>query len=62
MPPREKKMATQKIKAQHLDICDKCGSVMITRLIAEKNGSVKTTMRLARIKQCVVCRHWISLE
>jgi len=63
MDPREKKpMATQKVHAKGLHICKKCGSVMITRIISEKNGSSKKiTAKFIKIQQCIVCRFWREL-
>ncbi|MHA1293981.1 MAG: hypothetical protein ACTSQJ_15100 [Promethearchaeota archaeon] len=54
-------MAVPKTKQQKLLVCEKCGSLMITRLIAQKNGEKNKIAKLVKIQQCIVCRHWKPL-
>jgi hypothetical protein len=61
MDDRKRKMATQKAKQKALTFCKKCGSVMIQRMIAEKNGSKKSPAKFIKIYQCIVCRHWAPI-
>ena len=46
----------QKVKGKGLYICEKCGNVMITRII--KRAANPSGSELEKILQCVVCRHW----
>lgn len=48
-------MASQTTQ-QEIHYCAKCGGLMISRMIAEKNGSEKPI--LIKILQCKVCRYW----
>ena len=48
----------QKLTAKGLLICDKCGSVMITRKLATKNSD---KVKFIQINQCVVCRHYTKI-
>ncbi len=50
-------MATQKAQVKDLYICSKCGSTMISRMLAQKNGGTGRP-KLVKILQCKVCRHW----
>ncbi|MHA1874823.1 MAG: hypothetical protein ACTSUC_00080 [Promethearchaeota archaeon] len=50
----------QKVKAQVLHICEKCGNVMVTRVIRrELDFNIKN---LEQIQQCVVCKYWKSVS
>ncbi|MEJ2250843.1 MAG: hypothetical protein P8Y70_20315 [Candidatus Lokiarchaeota archaeon] len=51
-------MAAQESKATTVNICDKCGSEMIQRVISLRDGD---TVRHKKILQCKICRHWISI-
>ncbi|MFX0010214.1 MAG: hypothetical protein ACFE9R_07865 [Candidatus Hermodarchaeota archaeon] len=45
---------------ESLKICEKCGNVMANRILRRDiNGN---SGKLERILQCIVCRHWVSLE
>ena len=35
-----------------LQLCEKCGSVLVNRMLILKNG------RKQKIYQCIVCKHW----
>lgn len=35
-----------------LKICEKCGSILVNRILILKNG------RKQRILQCIVCKYW----
>jgi len=48
------KVVANKFKKLH--ICEKCGNVMVNRVI--RRGPNK----LESILQCIVCRHWVSLN
>jgi hypothetical protein len=48
----------QKVKGEGLHICEKCGNVMVTRVL--KRGSNPHSDVLDKILQCVVCKHWIK--
>ncbi|MBY9004982.1 MAG: hypothetical protein KGD73_13480 [Candidatus Lokiarchaeota archaeon] len=49
----------QKIKAQVLHLCEKCGNVMVTRVLRrDLDFKIK---KLEQIQQCVVCKYWISV-
>ncbi len=37
--------------------CDKCGSVMVERMLAIRNSKA-----FIKILQCKVCRHWIKID
>ncbi|MFX0058730.1 MAG: hypothetical protein ACFE85_05285 [Candidatus Hodarchaeota archaeon] len=50
----------QKVKAKGLQICDKCGNVMVTRVLKRSSNPEKAV--LDKILQCIVCRHWKHKE
>ncbi len=52
-------MATIKKKVIGLHQCSKCGNIMVERVVVISDSKKKI---LEKIFQCVVCRHWISLE
>ncbi|MHA1805583.1 MAG: hypothetical protein ACTSU4_13785 [Promethearchaeota archaeon] len=48
----------QKVKiSSTLKTCEKCGNLMVNRVIIIKNG--KGIKERQKIYQCIVCRHWI---
>lgn len=60
MDVKENKMATQKAEAElsQVKMCDKCGSIMVARMIAIRNGGKDHAPKFVRAFQCTVCRHW----
>ncbi len=46
----------EKVVAKNLHICEKCGNVMVNRVLRRDSD------KLERIHQCVVCRHWVPLN
>ncbi|MFW9938973.1 MAG: hypothetical protein ACFFD5_15105 [Candidatus Thorarchaeota archaeon] len=50
----------QKVKAKGLHICEKCGNVMVMRVL--KRSSNPNKEALDKILQCIVCRHWKHIE
>ncbi|MBN1803095.1 MAG: hypothetical protein JW891_16410 [Candidatus Lokiarchaeota archaeon] len=54
-------MATQKKHFVSFDYehCNKCGGKMANRLLATNDSEVK---KFTKIRQCVICKHWFSLE
>jgi len=53
-------LITVKVAAESLRICEKCGNVMVNRVL--RRNSDANPGKLERILQCIVCRHWISLD
>lgn len=54
------KLASQKVKINgSLKTCEKCGSIMVSRILIMKNG--KGTKK-QKVYQCIVCRHWTSQD
>ncbi|MHA1491210.1 MAG: hypothetical protein ACTSRI_16370 [Promethearchaeota archaeon] len=51
-------MATIKKKITGLHQCCKCGNIMVERVVASESPE----KGFEKILQCIVCRHWISLE
>ncbi|MHA1477548.1 MAG: hypothetical protein ACTSPU_05050 [Promethearchaeota archaeon] len=49
-----------KVTAESLRICEKCGNVMVNRVLRRNYDANPSKME--KILQCIVCRHWISLE
>ena len=49
-------MHLQKVEPKGLHICEKCGNVMVTRVI-RRNHSFDPT-KLDKILQCVICKFW----
>jgi len=50
----------QKVKAQVLPICEKCGNVMVNRVI-RRDLDFKTK-KLEQIQQCIVCKYWKTVS
>ncbi|MFX1340063.1 MAG: hypothetical protein ACFFDK_15740 [Promethearchaeota archaeon] len=53
-------MAAPKTKSQTkilISSCDKCGSVMVERMLAIRNSKA-----FIKILQCKVCRHWKKIN
>jgi len=49
----------QKVKAQGLHLCEKCGNVMVTRVLRrDLDSNIKN---LEQILQCIVCKYWKSI-
>ncbi|MFW9946999.1 MAG: hypothetical protein ACFFDX_09245 [Candidatus Odinarchaeota archaeon] len=46
----------QKIKGKGLHLCEKCGNVMIMKII--KRAANPSGTELEKILQCIVCKHW----
>jgi len=40
--------------------CDKCGSIMVNKILFVKNGN--NGIKKEKIYQCIVCRHWLPQE
>jgi len=53
-------LTMQKVKPKGLQICEKCGNVMVMRVL--KRESNPKSDNLDRILQCIVCRHWIKFS
>ncbi|MFW9829767.1 MAG: hypothetical protein ACFFEY_19490 [Candidatus Thorarchaeota archaeon] len=52
-------MTAQKLKPKDLILCDKCGNVMVNRIIRTNNSE---EVRFQKVYQCIVCRYWISKD
>ena len=52
-------MSAPKLKPKDLVICEKCGNVMVNRVIRNKNSD---DVVFQKVSQCIVCRYWISRE
>ncbi|MFW9783973.1 MAG: hypothetical protein ACFFFB_16930 [Candidatus Heimdallarchaeota archaeon] len=50
----------QKLKGKGLNICSKCGNVMVTRIV--KRGANPKSGELEKILQCIVCKHWVDID
>ncbi|MBA7512742.1 hypothetical protein ES705_04750 [subsurface metagenome] len=46
----------EKVAVKMLHICEKCGNVMVNRVLRRDSD------KLERILQCIVCRHWVHLN
>ncbi len=46
----------QKVKAHGLNLCEKCGNVMVTRVI-RRDSDFKVN-NFEQIQQCIVCKYW----
>jgi hypothetical protein len=50
----------RKVEAKNLNICSKCGNVMVNRIL--KRDSNPNSNKVDKILQCIVCKHWISTD
>ena len=49
----------QKVKTEVLPICEKCGNIMITRVIRRQIDS--KIKKFEQIQQCIVCKYWKTI-
>jgi len=50
----------QKVKAEGLHLCEKCGNVMVTQVIRrDVDFKIK---KLEQIQQCIVCKYWKKIS
>ncbi len=54
MAPLRKKVALLEVK-----FCNKCGGQMVKRLLPTNHSETK---KFTHIMQCIICKHWFSLE
>ena len=46
----------QKLKGKGLRLCEKCGNVMIMKII--RRAANPSGTEIEKILQCIVCKHW----
>ncbi|MFX1601087.1 MAG: hypothetical protein ACFFB6_10865 [Promethearchaeota archaeon] len=52
-------MSAHKLKPKDLVICNKCGNVMVNRVIRTRNSD---EIVFQKVFQCIVCRYWIAQD
>ena len=52
-------MSAPKLKQKDLNICTKCGNVMVNRVMRTNHSE---EVLFQKVLQCIVCRYWVAQD